>query len=120
MKTPKENYPNFTFDIADLFPMVHDSSQLIVGTGHEDFMASRIAHAVEDVDASLLNMNVTGRNNPENRHIVEIRVNHRDPERVARSLERYGYNIIDLRAGDGSTGEDLSDRLDEFMHYLSI
>lgn len=112
--------PAVSFDLTDLFPSVADSSHILVGTGHEDFMASRIAHAVEDADANMINMNVTGMTSAHDRHIIEIRVNHRDPERVARSLERYGYNILDVKSGDGSTNEQLTERLDELMHYLSI
>ena len=120
MKTPKEIYPNFTFDISELFPLVQDSSHLLVGTGHDDFMASRIAHAVEDADANLINMNLTAKKTPENKHIIEIRVNHRDPERVARSLERYGYNILETRSDDGASADQLAERLDELMHYIYI
>lgn len=120
MKTPKEITPKFSFEIADLFPLVQDSSRLLIGTGTDDFMASRIAHAVEDVDANLINMNVIGKNSPENKNIVELRVTHRDPERVARSLERYGYNILEIQAANGAAGEHLDNRLDELMRYLSI
>lgn len=116
----KDRKAPMAFDIADLFPVLPDSSHLLIGTGREDFMATRIAHAVEDVNANLLNMNVTGLNDSENRHIVALRVDHRDPERVARSLERYGYNILDIRKEDGSATDDMTTRLDELMHYLSI
>ena len=107
------------FPVDDLFPALPDSSLLLVGTGHDDFMASRIARAVEDADASLLNMNVMLAADSDNRHLVHLRVNHRDPERVAHSLERYGYNIIRISNG-GESLDDYYRRLDELMHYLSV
>lgn len=103
----------------ELFPPLPDSSSLLVGTGREDFMASRIAHAVEDADANLLNMNVTRLDDDFNKHIIHLRVNHRNPERVARSLERYGYNILSL-SEEGMDFQELADRHNELMHYLSI
>ena len=45
-----------------LYPPVADSSRLLVGCSREDYSASRIAHAVEDCDAHLLNLNVTSFN----------------------------------------------------------
>lgn len=109
-----------SYDMAELFPSVPDSSWLLVGTGGDDFMASRFAHAVEDVDATLLNLNVMDRVVKGNKQVVALRVNHRDPERVARSLERYGYNVLESRNGDGRSVDSLSERFDELMRYLSV
>lgn len=123
MKKTKEiiskipNKPLNAYLVDDLFPPVSDSTRLLLGTGREDFVASHIARAVEDADASLLNMNVIHTNDDENRNIVHIRFNHRDPERVARSLERYGYNILRIE----SAVENINEQgLKELMHYLSI
>ena len=60
-----------------------------------DYSASRIARAVEDADAHLLNLNVTSDSErSDNRITAELRISHRDPEAAARSLERYGYEVI--------------------------
>lgn len=103
------------FYIEELFPSLPDTSYILIGTGRDDFMASRIARAVEDADANLINMNVVGLSDAENNNLVHLRVGHRDPERVARSLERYGYNVLRI------SGEESSDNsIDELLHYLSI
>ena len=109
-----------SFDIASLFPHLPDTSHLLVGTGRDDFMASRIAHAVEDADANLINMNLTNLSDDENRHIVELRVSHRDPERVSRSLERYGYNILKANGESGAASDELASRVDELLRYINV
>ncbi|MCM1076522.1 MAG: hypothetical protein NC411_04090 [Bacteroides sp.] len=104
-----------------LFPMIEESSTILLSCHRGDFSASRIARAVEDCDAHLLNLNVTSDGeHTDNRIFIEIRVSHRNPESVIRSLERYGYEVIDA---DGSHLADdtlLRDRYDELMRYLSL
>ena len=82
-------------------------------------MASRIARAVEDADARLLNLNVTSLSSEQAQLVVDLRVDHRNPERVARSLERYGYTILNTDAGmlDDDTTRS---RYEELMKYLSL
>lgn len=108
--------------LARLFPFVGDSSTLVLSCPKGDYSASRIAHAVEDCDAHLLNLNVTAdRAESDGRLIVELRVSHRNPESVGRSLERYGYEVIDFVGGDDSDDDSLMrSRYEEFMMYLGL
>ena len=105
---------------AAWFPPVPDSSILIIGCTVDDYMASGIARAVEDADARLLNLNVTSLRYDGQAVVCALRVSHRDPSSVARSLERYGYNVLDFEAPDGPGDDTLRRRYDELMHYLSI
>lgn len=104
-----------------LFPDFEESSTLLVSCIPSDYSASRIAHAVEDVNAHLLNLNVTSDGRlMDNRVVVELRVNHRNPGSVARSLERYGYEVEDVSsASDPASAEQLERRLGELMRYLN-
>lgn len=104
-----------------------------MGCRREDYSASRIAHAVEDCNAHLLNLNVTssdqdtGYNNEEDDMsdgkfpvVCDIRVSHRNAESISRSLERYGYTVLmstDSTPQDDST---LRRRINELFHYLEI
>lgn len=108
--------------LARLFPFVGDSSTLVLSCPKGDYSASRIAHAVEDCDAHLLNLNVTAdRAESDGRLIVELRVSHRNPESVGRSLERYGYEVIDFVGGDDSDDDSLMrSRYEELMMYLGL
>lgn len=59
-----------------------------------EYAASRIARAVEDCDAHLLNLNITADTPSADEVVVELRVSHRNPVAVMRSLERYGYTAV--------------------------
>lgn len=104
---------------AVFFPPQGDSTQLLVACGAADYQASRIAHAVEDADASLLNLNITSMDRGYGRVVVALRVGHRNPEAVARSLERYGYEVLQTES-PLSADDTLRRRYDELMHYLSM
>lgn len=101
------------------FPPQPESSRLLVGSSRAEYAASRICRAVEDVDARVLNLNLTSLTSADADLVVALRVDHRNPERVARSLERYGYSILSVE-GDSSADDTLSRRYNELMKYLSI
>ena len=107
-----------------LFPAMPEASRILAACIPADYTASRIAHAVEDADAQLLNLNVTTDGvRLDNRVVFELRVNHRSPLSVSRSLERYGFEVLDVDAPkpaeDG--GDDMmNSRLAELIHYLHI
>lgn len=105
-----------------------ESSRLLVGCRREDYSASRIAQAVEDCDAHLLNLNVTsfGDNFPEDgaEHdapvfpvVFDIRVNHRNARSISRSLERYGYTVLDS-VDSNEPDEVTADRIENLLRYL--
>ena len=84
-----------------------------------DYSASVMARAVEDADAPLLNLNVTGIDAGENRLAVALRIGHRSPLAAIRSLERYGFEVLDYDAPQADD-DMLRSRYDELMHILSI
>lgn len=106
-----------------LFPPVGDWSVITVECDPGQYSASRIARAVEDCDAHLLNLNVMTGAGPMQATSLELRVNHRNPESIARSIERYGYRVTAMSAGseDGSDDEDEARRrAAEIIRYLDI
>lgn len=53
--------------------------------------------------------------------MAELRISHRDPEAAARSLERYGFEIIGLEGSAYADDDSLMrSRYDELMRYLQI
>ncbi len=115
-----------------LFPPMPDSSRLLVGCRSEDYSASLIARAVEDCNAHLLNLNVTsmdGMNGSDDRAdyiesdakfpvVFDIRVSHRDTAGIMRSLERYGYTVLDTENAPGADDDTLRKRIDFLFKYL--
>ena len=111
-----------------LYPPVADSSRLLVGCSREDYSASRIAHAVEDCDAHLLNLNVTSNtvydadtyyaDNSKFPVVFDIRVSHRNADSIMRSLERYGYTVLDTEDAPGADNDTVRERIDLFFKYL--
>ena len=110
----------------ELYAPSAEASHLLVACRRSDYSASRIAHAAEDVDAHVLNLNVTTLqpDGAEGCVVVALRVSRRDAGAVARSLERYGYEVLDFDgSGFSSTNGDDADarsRAAELLRYLEI
>lgn len=118
------------------FPPVGESSRLLVGCRREDYSASRIARAVEDCDAHLLNLNVTSMGDTADVYnnlasdnardgklpvVFDLRVSHRNPSCITRSLERYGYTVLDTLSDDDSSDTAVArERIDQFFRFLEI
>ncbi|MCM1521411.1 MAG: hypothetical protein NC039_02020 [Muribaculaceae bacterium] len=120
---PEESAPTLSTEpeAARLYPPLDESSRLLAACLPSDYSASRIARAVEDCDAQLVNLNVTSDSSRfDNRTVFELRVTHRSPLAVARSLERYGYEVLDVDKGTIADDTLMSSRLAELIHYLEM
>lgn len=118
-------------DPGELYPSQGVSTRLLVGCPRADYSASRLATAVEDCNAHVLNLNVTDLGSPEvggggfegpETVIVDLRVSHRSPMAVSRSLERYGYTVL-MASGEDFDSEDpgsdsLRMRINELLRYI--
>lgn len=126
------NKPAILTAPEELFPAVPDWTRLQVVCPREDYCASRIARAVEDCDAHVLNLNVSSfggkvfgshaGTDGKSDVTFDIRIDRRDPERVCRSLERYGYTVV-ASAGSATAGADDSAAMENYRHlmrYLEI
>lgn len=109
-----------TYELDSLYPVSEGSCHLLIGCRASDYSASRIAKAVEDCDAHLLNLNVML--DSDNRYdlLADLRVNRRSGESVARSLERYGFEVIEFTGDDGADDEALRSRIEELLRYINI
>ena len=76
-----------------LMPENPETGCLTVACAQADYSASIIARAVEDVDAHLLNLNVTADSDAA-RVVADLRVSLRNTTPVARSLMRHGFDIL--------------------------
>lgn len=104
-----------------IWPQQPDASHYLVACAPHDYSASAFAKAVEDCDAQLLGLSVTGMRDSAGRPVVAITASCSSTEGVTRSLARYGYEVIYARGADGSPEQDrYMERLGELMHYLEM
>lgn len=109
-----------------LYAPAAEASYLVVACRRVDYSASRLARAVEDADAHVLNLNVTAcaADGYDDHAIVALRVSRREAAAVARSLERYGYDVLDFESqgGDMTDADTLAARLRaaELLKYLEM
>lgn len=112
---------------------VSDWSRLLIGCNRDQYAASLVARAVEDCDAHLLNLNVTSAgaltgDAGSDDYVaaayskfpvqVELRVNHRNPECVCRSLQRYGFTVLEATGSGDNDGKPSN--LDNLVRYLNV
>ena len=95
-----------------------DSSIIALECAPGDYSASRIARAVEDTDAHLVDLWSTPAEGGKLR--VLLRVRREDPSPAVHSLERYGYDVI-WSYGSESVDTDVAAwRLLELKTLLSV
>lgn len=103
-----------------LFPPCAESIRLRVACPRRDYSASRIARAVEDCDAHLLNLNVTSDFAGNDDTVVELRVGMRNTEALVRSLERYELRVLSICPADLDDNDTMRQRVNELLHYLEL
>ena len=77
-----------------------DCSVIMVECLPQDYSASHMAHAVEDSDAHLVDLFSVPADN--GMIHVTLRVRHSDPTAAVRSLERYGYTVLEAYSSGNS------------------
>ena len=84
-----------------------DCSVITVECRAEDYSASIISHAVEDSDAHLVDLFSVPAE--EGKISVTLRVRHSDPTAAVRSLERYGFQVMEAHsAGDSMQSMEIA------------
>ncbi|MDE5979918.1 MAG: hypothetical protein K2L39_02350 [Muribaculaceae bacterium] len=102
-------------------PLPSEASELLLSCSPADYSASSIARAVEDCDAQLLGLSVTGMRDDSGLPVIALRVNVRDASGVARSLRRYGYDPFFVgSAPDSAMRRRAQERANELIHYLEM
>lgn len=93
-------------------------SVLWVSAPASDYLASRLAMAVEDADASLMGLRVAS--DGPGRMLVRLRTSAPDPTPVARSLERYGYRVTRASGSAYAEADKSRESLENLRRYLEI
>lgn len=104
-------------EFSRLFPNLPETARISVVCRAGDYAASRIARAVEDCDAHVLNLNVTDESEPGGQVVADLRINRRHVQTVVRSLARYGYVVRDV---DNDVTDQPDESLEALKRYLEI
>ena len=108
-----------TYQLDELYPIAEGSRHLVIGCRGSDYSASKIASAVEDCDAHLLNLNVMQDHTDHYDLLVDLRVNRLNIEAIVRSLERYGYDVVSFDSG-AADNDTLRLRVEELLRYINM
>lgn len=95
-----------------------DSSVLVVESAPQDYSASLLARAVEDVDAHLVDL--ISHPADDGKLHVTLRVRTSDPTQAAKSLERYGYRVVESAAGAEADISILAERLASLQALINV
>lgn len=104
--------------IGRMMPQRDECSVVTLRCLASNFSASRIALAVEDCDANLLDMLSTPL--PEGEMEVTLRVALSDPSPAVRSLERYGYEVTAAHGSRFLSADVASERLMALQILLNV
>lgn len=102
-------------------PLSDEMTEVLLACCPADYSASAIARAVEDCDAQLLSLAVTGMRDHRGFPVVALKVNVADADGVARSLSRYGYEpFFTGSRPDSALRHRAQERANELIHYLEL
>ena len=91
---------------------------IILEMALKDYTMSQIAQIMESDGAHILSASVSASSNPQ-RIEVTIKIDKIDISRILAGLYRYNYNVI-ASYNQSEHSDDLQNRYDSLMNYLSI
>lgn len=106
--------------MAHLFPFNPDSTRFVVTCRRSDYSAGRIARAIEDCNAHILNLNVTDQALDDDLIAVDIRVDRQDTASIARSLARYDYTVVGSTDDYSAVSDTERERVTELLRILDL
>ncbi|MCH5220390.1 MAG: hypothetical protein J1F20_07440 [Muribaculaceae bacterium] len=106
--------------LTRLMPDYPESTRFTVVCRRKDYSAGRIARAVEDCDAHVLNLNVTSDNVGEDMVCVDVRIDRTDASSIVRSLERYDYLVTGFEDIERVVSDSERQRVAEVLRYLEL
>jgi predicted transcriptional regulator len=106
-------------EMARMLSVSNPGAFIILDINWNDYILSQIAQIVESQDAKILNLFVTPSRDSTKTDVI-IKVNTMEIQALMQTLNRYNYIIKATYTEDEQMYEDLRDRYDSLMRYLSI
>lgn len=107
-------------ELKRLLPDRHDTSRFTVVCRADDYSAGRIARAIEDCDAHVLNLNLTSDDAGEGLVAVDVRIDRNDASSIVRSLARYDYAVSGFENENMTVSESDRQRVEELLRYIEM
>jgi CBS domain-containing protein len=104
--------------LAETSGLNEAGSVLVLEMNAIDYTLAQISQIVESNQAKILNLFVS--NIPDSTKIqVNLRINQQNLSAIIRTFERYDYQVL-ASYQDSQQTDELQDRYQELMHYLSM
>lgn len=118
--SPTNTKKSGTECLSHLMPYRPDASTFTIVCRRDDYSAARIAYAIEDCNAHVLNLNVTDTELEGDRIAVSVRVDRTDISSIVRSLQRYDFAVeADVYTADTVTDTERQ-RVAELLRYIDM
>lgn len=95
-----------------------DSSEIVVECAPHEYSASLLTRAVEDADAHVVDL--ISHPDRDGRIRITLRVRHSDPTAAVRSLERYGFDVVEFSGPKYASAVVSDERLSALQLYLNV
>ena len=106
-------------EMAQLLAVANPGAFIVLEINQHDYVLSQIAQIVESQDTRILNLFVTPSRESTTADVI-IKVNTMEIQALIQTFNRYNYIIKATYTEDKQMHEDLRDRYDSLMRYLSI
>ena len=105
-------------NLSNMMSVQNPGGVIVLTMNQHDYSLSQISSIIEGNDTKILSLHVSS--HPESTEMeVTIKVNREDLRAILQTFHRYNYQVkASFQREEYNRGMD--DRLDEFMHYLSI
>lgn len=110
--------PRLAEQLSRLAAVREPGGILVLEVNNVDYSLSQIAQIVESNDGRILSSYVAATSDS-NKLEVTLKINREDLSRILQTFSRYNY-VIKSTFHQSSFEEDLRQRYDEFMNYISI
>jgi hypothetical protein len=104
--------------LSDFISPSGEYSTIEIMCSARDYSSSSITRAVEDADADIIGLFVS--NAEAGKTKITVRVNIENPEHVARSLQRYGYEVTAVYSSVTPDYDKLANHLYALQLYLHV
>jgi acetoin utilization protein AcuB len=106
-------------EMAEILAVDNPGAFIVLELNQNDYVLSQIAQIVESQDSKILNLFVTPLPDSTMAEVI-IKVNTREIQALIQTFNRYNYIIKATYTEDEQMHDDLRDRYDSLMRYLSI